>query len=56
MSECRRIEIDPHLSLKSKWIKHFSIKPDIINLIEKKVGSSLECTGTETEQSWTEHQ
>jgi hypothetical protein len=26
---------------KSKWIKEFDIKPDILKLIEKKVGKSL---------------
>ena len=43
----RRVQIDPYLSpctkLKSKWIKDLNIKLDILNLIEKKVGNSLEC-------------
>ena len=29
-----------------KWIKHISIKPDIMNLIEKKFLGMLELTGT----------
>ena len=44
------MEIDPYLSpctkLKSKWIKHCHIKPDILNLTEQKVGNSLELIGT----------
>jgi hypothetical protein len=32
--------------LKSKWIKDLNVKPDTVNLIEKKVGKSLELTGT----------
>ena len=45
------MQIDPYLSpctkLKSKWIKELNIKPGTLNLIEKKVGSSLEHIGTE---------
>ena len=44
------MKIDPHLSqctkLKSKWIKDLNIKPATLNLIEEKVGSTLECIGT----------
>jgi hypothetical protein len=44
-SACRRMPIDPFLSpctkLKSKWIKDLHIKPDIVKLIEEKVGKSL---------------
>jgi hypothetical protein len=53
MSACRRIQIDPYLSpctkLKFKWIKDLNIKVDTntLNLIEEKVGSSLELIGTE---------
>jgi hypothetical protein len=40
------MQIDPYLSLctklKSKWIKDLNIKPDTLNLIEEKVGNSLE--------------
>jgi hypothetical protein len=47
---CRRMRIDPFLSpctkLKSKWIKDLHIKPDMLNLIEEKVGKSLEHMGT----------
>ena len=44
------MKIDPYLSpctkLKSKWIKDLNIKPAILNLIEEKVGSTLESNGT----------
>ena len=44
------MKIGPHLSpctkLKSKWIKDFNIKPNTMNLIEEKVGKSLELIGT----------
>jgi hypothetical protein len=43
------MKIDPFLSpytkLKSKWIKDLHIKPDTLNLIEEKVGESLEYIG-----------
>jgi hypothetical protein len=46
----RRMQIDAHLSpcteLKSKWIKDLNIKTYTLNLIEEKMGYSLECTGT----------
>ena len=45
-SKCKRMQIDPYLSscvkLKSKWIKYLTITPVTLNLIDKKVGSSLE--------------
>ena len=45
------MKIDPYLSsctkLKSKWIKDVNIKPDTLNLIEKKLGKTLEDMGTE---------
>jgi hypothetical protein len=44
------MQIDPFLSfcpkLKSKWIKDLNIKPDTLDLIEEKVGNSLEHIGT----------
>ena len=44
------MKIAPYLSpctkLKSKWIKDLNIKPVTLNLIEEKVGSTLECIGT----------
>ena len=47
---CRRMQIDPFLSpctkLKSKWIKELHIKPETLELIEEKVGKSLEDMGT----------
>jgi hypothetical protein len=43
------MEINPYMSpctkLKSKWIKDLNIKPDTLNLIEEKVGKSLELIG-----------
>jgi hypothetical protein len=49
-STCRTIQIDPFLSpctkFKSKWIKDLHIKPDTLNLIEEKMGKSLEHMGT----------
>jgi hypothetical protein len=49
-SACIRMQIDPFLSprtkLKSKWIKEHHIKPDKLNLIEEKVGKSLEYLST----------
>ena len=44
------MKIDPYLSpytkLKSKWIKDLNKKPDTLNLMEEKVGKSLELIGT----------
>jgi hypothetical protein len=44
------MRIDPYLSprpkVKSKWIKELHIKPETLNLIEEKVGKSLEDMGT----------
>ena len=44
------MKIDPYLSpctrLKSKRIKDLNIKPATLNLIEEKVGSTLEFIGT----------
>ena len=41
---CQSVERCP--KLKSKWIKDLNIKPDTLNLIEEKVGNSLEHIGT----------
>jgi hypothetical protein len=45
-STCRRMQINPFLSLgtvlKFRWIKDLHIKPDKMNLMEEKVGKSLE--------------
>jgi hypothetical protein len=38
--------LSPCTKLKSKWIKNLHIKLDTLNLIEKKVGKSLEHMGT----------
>jgi hypothetical protein len=45
MSECRRMQIYPHLScskLNSMCTKYISIKADKVNLIEEKMGTSTE--------------
>jgi hypothetical protein len=50
MPVCRRMKIDPYLSpytkLNFKWIKDLNIKPDTLNIIEEKVGKSLDLNGT----------
>ncbi|KAL6084730.1 hypothetical protein STEG23_016468 [Scotinomys teguina] len=50
MATCRRLQTDPYLSpctkLKSKWIKDLNINPVSLNLIEEKVGSTIEHIGT----------
>jgi hypothetical protein len=48
MSACRRMKIDPYLSLctKHKWIKDLNIKPDILSIKEQKVGNSLKLVDT----------
>jgi hypothetical protein len=38
--------LSPYTKLKSKCIKDLNIKPDTLNLIEEKVGKSLELIGT----------
>ena len=38
--------MSPCTKLKSKWIKDFNMKPDMLNLIVKKVGKSLELVST----------
>ena len=50
MSVYRRMQVDQYLSpctkLKSRWFKNLSIKPDTMNLIEKKLGNCFEHIGT----------
>ena len=50
ISTSRRMKINPYLllctKLKSKWIKDLNINPATLNLIEEKVGSTLEFIGT----------
>lgn len=36
----------PYTKLKAKWIKDLNIKPDILNLTEEKMKSSIEFIGT----------
>ena len=35
-----------HKKVKSRWIRDLNIKPNILNIIEEKVGNSFECTST----------
>ena len=46
---CRRLQIDPCLSprtkLKSKWIKDLNINPPTLDLLEEKVGGTIEQSG-----------
>ena len=50
MATCTKTHITPSLSsctkLNSKWIRDLNIKPDTLNLIEEKVGNSLDPSGT----------
>jgi hypothetical protein len=50
LSVCRGMKIVLYLSpckkLKSKWIKDLNIESDTLNLVEEKVGKSLELIGT----------
>ena len=47
---CRRMQIGPYLSpftkLQSKWIKGLNINPQTLNLVENKMGKSLDHIGT----------
>jgi hypothetical protein len=47
---CKRIQINSYLSpytkLKSNWLKDLYIKPDMLNLVDGKVGNSLEHVDT----------
>ena len=48
------MKVDPYflsacMKLKYKWIKDLNIKLDTLNLIETKMGNSLECIDTENE-------
>jgi hypothetical protein len=47
---CRRMQIDrflcPCTKLSSNWIKELHIKPETLNLIEDKVGKTIEDMGT----------
>ena len=47
---CRGMHIDLYLpsctKFNSKWIKDLNVKPNTINLIEEKVGNSLEFIDT----------
>jgi hypothetical protein len=38
--------LSPCTKLKIQWTKDLNIKPDTLNLIEEKVGKSLELIGT----------
>ena len=40
------LHVEECTKLKSKWIKDLNIKPNTLNLIEEKMGKSLELIGT----------
>jgi hypothetical protein len=42
----QRNENRPSIKLKSNWIKDINIKPNTLNLIEEKLGKSLELIST----------
>jgi len=50
MSASKGMQINPFLSpctkRKPKWIKDLNIKPDMLKLIEEKLGKHLEYMGT----------
>jgi hypothetical protein len=50
MNAYRRLQIYTYLScytnLISKWVKDLNIRPYTLNLIEEKLGNSLELIGT----------
>jgi hypothetical protein len=45
-SACRKLKVDPSLSQctsnNSKWIKDLNIRPEILTLVQKKAGNTLE--------------
>jgi hypothetical protein len=51
MSACRRMQRETYLfpckTLNFKWIKDLSLKPNTLNLIEKKLRNSLELISAE---------
>jgi hypothetical protein len=50
-SACKRMKMYPFLfpctKFKSKWIKNLHIKPDMMNLIQERMGKNLKHFGTE---------
>ena len=50
MWTCGRQQIDPSLlpctKIKSKWMKDLNINPATLNILEDKVGNTLELIGT----------
>jgi hypothetical protein len=49
LSACRKLKVDPRLSLcssiNSKWIKDLNITPEILQLVHKRAGNTLEAIG-----------
>jgi hypothetical protein len=43
VEECNNPYLSFCTKLNSKWIKYINIKSDTLNMIEEKVGNSLEC-------------
>jgi hypothetical protein len=46
---CRKLKLDPCLSpcvsINSKWFKALNIKPEILKLVQKRPGNTLEAIG-----------
>jgi hypothetical protein len=49
LAVCKKLKLDPCLSpytnINSKWIKHLSIRPQTLNLVQERVGNTLELIG-----------
>lgn len=39
--------LSPYTKIRSKWIKDLNLKPDMLKLLEKSIGSTLQDTGIE---------
>jgi hypothetical protein len=49
LTVCKKLKLDPRLSpctsINSKWIKDLNIRPEILKLVEKRAGNTLEAIG-----------
>jgi hypothetical protein len=49
LSICRKLKLGPHLSLytsiNSKWIKHLTIRPKILKLVQERDGNTRKAIG-----------
>jgi hypothetical protein len=50
LSACRKLKLDPCLlpctSINSKWIKDLNIRPEVLKLVQKRAGNTLEAIDT----------